>query len=53
MELVSVIVPVYNISDYIEDCLESIRVQSYVDIEIIVIDDGSHDCSGKNAIYFN
>ena len=39
---VSVVVPYYNYGDYVEDCLESIDVQSYEDWEVIVVDDGSH-----------
>jgi len=43
---VSVIVPVYNASDYLEECLNSIISQTYKDLEIILIDDGSTDDSG-------
>ena len=45
-ELLSVIVPVYNVDKRIERCLLSITNQSYKNIEIIVIDDGSTDRSG-------
>lgn len=45
--LLSVIVPVYNTELYLETCLESILNQSYKKLEIILIDDGSFDCSGK------
>ena len=45
MELVSVIVPIYNVEKYLERCIESIRKQSYTDIEIILVDDGSSDGS--------
>lgn len=45
--MVSVIVAVYNVEQYIEKCLISIKHQTYADIEVIVIDDGSKDTSGK------
>lgn len=44
--LVSVIIPVYNAASYVADCLESLSRQTYKEIEIIVIDDGSIDESG-------
>lgn len=44
---VSIIVPVYNVEKYIEKCLKSLISQSYKNIEIILIDDGSKDNSGK------
>lgn len=44
--VVSVIVPVYNREQYIGRCIESIVGQSYTDIELILIDDGSTDLSG-------
>lgn len=40
---ISVIVPVYNVESYLSECLESLAKQSYSDIEIICIDDGSTD----------
>ncbi|MGM9737053.1 MAG: glycosyltransferase family 2 protein [Candidatus Cryptobacteroides sp.] len=43
---VSIIVPVYNVADYIECCLESIRRQTYTDIEVILVD----DCGSDNSI---
>lgn len=46
-EKISVIVPVYNTQDYIERCLGSILAQTYLDFEVICIDDGSKDDSGK------
>lgn len=43
--LISVIVPVYNAEEFLEQCLESIVTQTYKDIEILLIDDGSTDHS--------
>ena len=43
---ISVIVPVYNVEDFIERCIESIIMQDYTDIEVILVDDGSTDNSG-------
>lgn len=45
--LISVIVPVYNVERYLEQCLHSILSQSYKNIEVILVDDGSTDNSGK------
>jgi len=45
-ELISVIVPVYNAEKYLVDCLESLLKQSYKNLEIILINDGSKDSSG-------
>lgn len=45
-ELVSIIVSVFNVEHYLPMCLESITRQTYVNLEIILIDDGSKDASG-------
>lgn len=46
MQLLSVIVPVYNTEKYIRKCIESILYQTYKSIELILVDDGSTDHSG-------
>jgi len=45
-ETISVIVPVYNVAPYLKQCLDSIMQQTYSNLEIILIDDGSTDQSG-------
>ena len=45
--LISVIVPVYNVETFLSRCLESITSQTYQNIEIILVDDGSTDSSGE------
>lgn len=45
-ELISVIIPVYNVAEYLDQCLESVCAQTYRNLEIILIDDGSTDGSG-------
>lgn len=45
--LVSVVVPVYNVENYVEKCLKSLLGQDYETIEILVVDDGSTDESGR------
>lgn len=48
-ELISIIVPVYNVMEYLEECVQSICAQTYRNIEIILVDDGSTDNSGKKC----
>ena len=43
MELISIIVPVYNVQPYIERCINSLQQQTYSNIEIILVNDGSTD----------
>jgi len=46
-ELVSLIIPVYNVSNYLEKCLDSVLTQTYKNIQVILINDGSTDDSGE------
>lgn len=45
--LISIIVPIYNVELYLEKCIESIINQTYKNLEIILVDDGSTDSCGK------
>lgn len=45
--MVSVVIPVYNVEKYLEKCIEAVVKQTYQDLEIILVDDGSTDESGK------
>lgn len=47
--MISVIVPIYNVEPYLRQCVDSIINQTYPDLEIILVDDGSTDGSGKIA----
>lgn len=47
--LISIVVPIYNVEKYIEKCLDSILNQTFYDFELILVDDGSTDNSGKIA----
>lgn len=42
-DLISVIIPVFNVQDYLEECIQSITTQTYKNLEIIIVDDGSTD----------
>lgn len=45
-ELISVVIPVYNVEDYLERCIQSVINQTYSNLEIILVNDGSTDKSG-------
>lgn len=51
-KLVSIVVPVYNVEQYLKDCLDSILQQSYQDIEVIIVNDGSTDGSREIIISY-
>ncbi len=52
MPKVSIIVPVYNVNNYVRDCITSCLNQSFKDIEIIIVDDGSNDGSSETIDTF-
>lgn len=47
--LLSIIVPIYNVEQYLDRCIQSILNQTYQNLEIILVDDGATDCSGAIA----
>ena len=44
---ISVIVPIYKVEQYLRPCIDSILTQTFTDFELLLIDDGSPDYSGK------
>ena len=47
--MISIVVPIYNVQQYIKGCVESLLNQTYQDIQIILVDDGSTDASGATC----
>lgn len=47
LDKVSIVIPVYNVEVYLKECIESVLQQSYTNLEIILVDDGATDSSGK------
>ena len=47
MPKISVIIPVYNTEKYLSECLDSVLKQTFTDIEVICVNDGSSDNSAK------
>src|SRR5439155_18364414 len=46
---ISVVVPIYNVERYLEECLDSIVAQTFGDLEVVMVDDGSTDSSAAIA----
>ena len=49
MPRVSVVVPIYRVEAYLEECLASLRAQTFTDLEVVMVDDGSPDGSAAIA----
>lgn len=52
-DLISIIIPVYNMEKYLKRCLDSVINQSYKNLEILLIDDGSADSSGDICLEYS
>lgn len=46
MDLITVIVPIFKVEKYLHNCIDSIISHTYTNLEIILVDDGSHDNCG-------
>ena len=49
MPLISVVVPIYNVEGYLAECLDSVASQSFTDLDVVMVDDGSTDASADIA----
>ena len=50
---ISIVVPVYNVANFLDECIKTILDQSYDDFELILVDDGSTDESGSICDYYS
>ncbi|WP_235784726.1 glycosyltransferase family 2 protein [Streptococcus pneumoniae] len=46
-DLVSVVIPVYNVENYLEECIQSVLNQTYTNLDIVLVNDGSTDASAE------
>lgn len=51
-EMVSIIIPVYNVAEFLEECVNSVISQTYENLEVILVDDGSIDKSGSICDFY-
>src|SRR5919106_2255865 len=49
MARLSVVIPVYNVEEFLEECLDSVLAQTFTDYEVVMVDDGSTDRSAEIA----
>lgn len=52
-DLVSIVLPVFNTADYLSTCIESLLCQTYPNIEIVIVDDGSSDGSSDICDHYS
>ena len=46
-DLISVVIPVYNVENYLEECIQSVLNETYTNLDVVLVNDGSTDTSGE------